>query len=200
MKILVPLFIILFVDLVIPTLLSFKYPNYSHLHHTVSTLSTKTSPVRSYAATALILSGVAFFVYSYLLTGCFEARSWSHNLYIAGLIAFGVGSIVAGIFPEDPIGVAETLNGKLHGIASGGGFLLLILSLLWAVFIHELSGYVFYHLLLFGFSIISFGLFLGSVNYESGWLSYTGLYQRVNLTILYLALIFHASIIINKNI
>jgi hypothetical protein len=200
MKILIiPLIVILLVDLVFPSLLSFKYPNYSHLHHTISTLSTETSPVRLFAAAALIVSGITFLVYCYLLSGYFEARSWSHNLYLSGLIAFGIGSIIAGIFPEDPRGAAETLNGKLHGIASGIGFLLLMFSLLWAVFIHELSGYALYHLLFFGFSVTSFGLFLGSINHENGWLSYTGLYQRANITILYLALIFHASILIKSD-
>lgn len=196
MKILLPLTIILFVDLVFPSLLSFKYANYSHLHNTISTLSTEISPVRFYAAAALIISGVTFLVYCYLLSGYFEERSWSHNLYLAGLIVFGIGSIIAGIFPEDPRGAAETLNGKLHGIASGIGFLLLMLNLLWAVFVHELSGYTHYHLLLFGIAVFSFGLFLGSINHDNGWLSYTGLFQRINLAILYLALIFHASILI----
>ena len=199
MKILLPLTIIVFVDLVFPSLLSLKYPNYSHLHNTISTLSTEMSPVRLFAATALIISGVTFLVYSYLLSGYFETRSWSHNLYLAGLIIFGIGSIVAGVFPEDPKGAVETVNGKLHGIASGIGFLFLLLSLLSAVFIHELTGYTLYHLLLLGIAVLSFGLFLSSINYGNGWLSYTGLYQRINLAILYLALIIHALILIERD-
>jgi len=30
---------------------------------------------------------------------------------------------LAGIFPEDPEGITETISGKIHGIASGLGFL-----------------------------------------------------------------------------
>lgn len=199
MKILLPLAIILFFDLVFPSLLSLKYPNYSHLHNTISTLSTQASPVRFFAAAALIIIGVTFLVYCYLLSGYFEARLWPHKLYLAGLIIFGIGSVIAAIFPEDPIGAVETVNGKLHGIVSGIGFLFLMLSLLWAIFIHELSGYTLYHLVFFGIAVFSFGLFLSSTNYNDGWLSYTGLHQRINLTILYLGLIFHALILIQRN-
>lgn len=199
MKILLPLAIILFFDLVFPSLLSRKYPNYSHLHNTISTLSTQDSPVRIFAAAALIIVGVTFLVYCYLLRGYFEVRLWPHNLYLAGLIIFGISSVIAGIFPEDPIGAVETVNGKLHGIGSGIGFVFLMLSLLWAVFIPELSGYTLYHLLFLGIAVFSFGLFLNSTHYNYGWLSYTGLHQRINLITLYLGLIFHALIVIQRN-
>lgn len=198
MKILLPLLIILFVDLIFPTLLSVKYPNYSLLHDTISTLSIKASPVRVFALMALFVNGVTVLIYSYWVSDYFETYSWSQNLYLIGLTVFGVASIIAGIFPEDPIGATETFNGKLHGIASGIGFLLLILNLIWAIFIPELSGYTNCHWFLFVIAVFSFGLFLVSVNYERGWMSYTGLFQRINLTILYCALIFHALILIEK--
>ena len=111
------------------------------------------------------------------------------NLYISGIIAFGIGCILAGIFPEDPKGFKESASGKIHGIASGIGFVFLILNPLWATFINAFEKYRALNIFLFGAGIITFALFMLSEKRETGLLKYTGLFQRLNLIVLYGCLI-----------
>ena len=108
---------------------------------------------------------------------------------IIGIIAFGIGCIFAGIYPEDPKGVEETVSGKIHGIASGLGFILLILNPLWATFIADFNRYRVLNIILFGAGLITFVLFIVSENRNTGLLKYTGFFQRLNLIILYGCLI-----------
>jgi len=120
-----------------------------------------------------------------------NSKTWANNWYTIGIILFGIGCIFAGIFPEDIQGSSESINGKIHGIASGLGFLFLILNPLWALWIRELQNFKIINILLFIFGLITFVLFLVSENKTKGILKYTGLFQRINLIILYGALIFN---------
>lgn len=92
---------------------------------------------------------------------------------------------MAGIFPEDPKGIGETISGKIHGITSGIGFILLILNPLWAIWIAEFKDLRYMNITLFILAILTFILFMISENINSGIFQYTGLFQRLNLIILY---------------
>jgi len=92
---------------------------------------------------------------------------------------------LAGIFPEDPKGISETISGKIHGIASGIGFIFLILNPLWAIWIAEFKNLRSVNITLFILAILTFILFVTSENINNGILQYTGLFQRLNLIILY---------------
>ena len=98
---------------------------------------------------------------------------------------------MAGIFPEDPKGISETISGKIHGIASGIGFIFLILNPLWAIWIAEFRDLRYVNMMLFVLAVLTFILFMISENIDSDILRYTGLFQRLNLTILYGHLIFN---------
>ena len=178
-------------DLLIPKIIGTKYPGYNHFIHTISTLGTNNSPVQKYQCINLIMVGVLFLVFSLGQHFMFDQKNWAHNWYTAGIIIFAIGCIFAGIFPEDIQGVAETSSGKIHGIASGIGFLFLILNPLWAVWIKEFSKFQTLNIILFVFGLITFLFFLLSENKTAGFFRFTGLFQRLNLIALYGALIFN---------
>ena len=128
----------------------------------------------------------------------FENLEWSQNLYVFGIIAFGIGCILAGIFSEDPKGFEESVSGKIHGIASGVGFIFLICNPLWATFIDAFSKYKAWNIFLFGAGIVTFSVFIISENIETGLLRYTGLFQRLNLIVLYACLILNFTAMTTK--
>lgn len=176
-------------DLITPVFLGFKYPNYNHLFDTISTLGTRESPVQKQGGWSLIISGFLFTIFAIGQYGLFNNLCWSHNLYILGIVAFGIGSIIAGIYPEDSRGSKESTSGKIHGIASGLGFLFLIFNPLWAISIPEFNTSVTVNIIIFILGIVSFGIFLAFGKEGKGILKYTGLFQRINLIILYGGLI-----------
>ena len=172
-------------DLLIPVILGLKYPGYSHFRDTISTLGTKESPVKKQESLNIILVGILFIAFAFGQRFAFKIIEWSHNFYVYGIFAFGIGCILAGIFPEDPKGVKESVSGRIHGIASGIGFTLLILNPLWAAFIDVFAKYRGLNIFLFGVGIATFAIFILSKNREAGLLKYSGLFQRLNLIVLY---------------
>jgi hypothetical protein len=172
-------------DLFVPIIISVKYPGYNHLVDTISTLGTNESPVQKFQCVNLIAVGILFIVFSVGQGLAFTQIIWSHRLFILGIVLFGIGTILAGIFPEDSKDIAETVSGKIHGIASGLGFIFLILNPLWAIWIAEFKNLRQVNITLFILAILTFGLFMASENINNGILRYTGLFQRLNLVILY---------------
>ena len=172
-------------DLLIPVIIGIKYPGYNHLIDTISTLGTDKIPVQKFQCINLIAVGILFIIFSFGQGLSFTQIKWYHTLFIIGIILFGVGTILAGIFPEDPKGIGETISGKIHGIASGIGFIFLILNPLWAIWIAEFKDLRYVNITLFVLAILTFILFMISENINSGILKYTGLFQRLNLIILY---------------
>ncbi|MBA7557424.1 hypothetical protein ES705_50179 [subsurface metagenome] len=172
-------------DLLIPVIIGIEYPGYNHLIDTISTLGTDKSPVQKFQCINLIAVGILFIIFSIGQGLSFTQIKCCHTLFIIGIVLFGVGTILAGIFPEDPKDIAETISGKIHGIASGIGFIFLILNPLWAIWIAEFKDLRHVNITLFILAILTFILFMISENINSGILKYTGLFQRLNLIILY---------------
>lgn len=172
-------------DLFVPIIIGIKYPGYNHLIDTISALGTNKSPVQKFQCMNLIAVGILFIIFSVGQGLAFTQIKWCHRLFILGIVLFGIGTILAGIFPEDPKGIAETVSGKIHGIASGIGFIFLILNPLWAIWIVELKDLRQVNVTLFILAILTFILFVISENIDNGILKYTGLFQRLNLVILY---------------
>ena len=172
-------------DLFVPIIIGSEYPGYNHLIDTISTLGTNKSPVQKFQCMNLIAVGILFIIFSIGQGLVFTQIKWCHRLFILGIVLFGVGTILAGIFPEDPKGIAETASGKIHGIASGIGFIFLIFNPLWAIWIVEFKDLKYVNITLFILAILTFILFVTSENIDSGILQYTGLFQRLNLIILY---------------
>jgi hypothetical protein len=176
-------------DLLIPLFLGFKYPNYNHFYDTISTLGTNISPVKKWEGLNLILVGILFIVFAFGQRFEFSNNGLIYDLYLMGIVVFGIGCILAGIFPEDPKGIDETLSGKIHGISSGFGFIFLILCPFWAIFIEEYTSNKILNIVLLILSLLAFILFLISEKSENGIFKYTGLFQRLNLIFLYSCLI-----------
>lgn len=172
-------------DLFIPLVLGHSYPGYNHLVDTISTLGMPGSPVQIYGCMTLIGVGILLTFFTYGQARLFHHMTWPHILFLLGIALFGIGTVLAGIFPETPQGMPETASGKIHGIASGIGFLFLILNPLWALWIQEFSRLRFVNGVLFPLAIVSFVLFLVSEHGTTGILHYTGLFQRLNLLLLY---------------
>ena len=172
-------------DLFVPMIIGIKCPGYNHLIDTISTLGTNKSPVQKLQCINLIAVGILFIIFSMGQDLSFVQINWYHRLFILGIVLFGTGTILAGIFPEDPKGVTETVSGKIHGIASGIGFIFLILNPLWAIWITEFKDLRQVNMMLFVLAVLTFILFMISENISSGILKYTGLFQRLNLIILY---------------
>lgn len=172
-------------DLFIPIIIGVEYPGYNHLIDTISTPGTNKSSVQKFQCMNLIAVGILFIIFSVGQGLAFTQIKWCHRLFILGIVLFGVGTILAGIFPEDPKGIAETISGKIHGIASGVGFIFLILNPLWAIWIAEFKDLRYVNMTLFVLAVLTFIFFMVSENIDSGILQYTGLFQRLNLIILY---------------
>jgi hypothetical membrane protein len=178
-------------DLIVPIAIATKYEGYSHFRDTISSLGTKISPVQKYQNLNLIIVGLLFVTFSAGQALSFHSLGIFHVLYILGILLFGVGTVMAGIFPEDPLESEETASGKIHGISSGIGFILLILNPSWAVWIEEFETLTTFNKLIFPLAVISFILFISSGKKKVGIFKHTGLFQRINLTVLYSHLIFN---------
>lgn len=173
-------------DFVIPWILGRRYPGYSHLRDTISTLGTTGSPVKRQLSIWLIVLGVCFLGFAVGQALQFRVFTWRHWSYLLGIVAFGLGAgIVAGLFPEDAAGTEETATGKVHGIGSGLGFILLLLVPLWARGMIEFAAVRGWNTLGFLAGFISFTLFMVSGK-SSGFLKeWTGLWQRLYLAVMY---------------
>jgi len=176
-------------DVGLPILIGRRYPGYNHLVDTISTLGTQNSPVKKLEQLNLMVIGLLFVIFSILQHFLFTDKTTLVNLYSIGIGLFGAGSVLAGIFPEDEKNTQETASGKIHGIASGIGFMFLGLNPLWAVWIKEFKTLSLVNLLLFIVATTAFILFMISEKKEKGLLKYTGLFQRINLVALYGSLI-----------
>lgn len=180
-------------DFVVPSILARSYPGYSHLRDTISTLGTNESPVKGQVRGWLIVLGLCFLVFAAGQAGQFNLFTWRHWLYLVGIISFGIGAgIVAGLFPEDTAGMPETSSGKVHGIGSGFGSILLLLAPLWARGMTEFAEVRAWNTLGFVIALVAFFLFLISGKSGEASLGLTGLWQRIYLAVLYGVLLLNA--------
>lgn len=184
-------------DLLLPLVFGFGYRGYNHLKDTISELGTAKSPVRVYECLNLMLVGILFLVYAAGIHTIFETKEWHDSMYTVGILIFGAGCILAGIFPEDTRGSSETVSGKIHGIASGIGFLFLMLNPLWAVWMKGAEGIRTYNVLLFAGAVLTFSMFIMSEKRDTGLLRFTGLFQRLNLIVLYGCLVMNHVVMVN---
>ncbi len=177
-------------DLAAPILLGSYYPGYSHLFDTISSLGTEVSPVKTFAGWSLIVTGGLFVIFSFGQRSLFMKMGNNERLYFWGILLFGAGTIFAGVFPEDPKGTEiESVNAKIHGIASFVGFVGLILCPLWAIRIKQISTPFWANRIFLWSGFLSFVLFLFSGEATMIDIPQTGLIQRINLVLLYSGLI-----------
>ena len=177
-------------DFVVPLILGRKYPNHNILYDVISELGTKGSPVRKQISAWLIILGILFVCFGIGQGLQFRNQTWAHCIYLWGIVVFGIGAgVIAGIFPEDTKGAEETVSGKIHGIFSGLGFMFLIMNPLWALWIDELNELEGFNTIFFVLGVITFGLFAASENKGAGILEMSGLWQRLNMLVIYSAIL-----------
>lgn len=178
----------LFSDLGVPLILGGYYPGYSQILHTVSELGSDASPVQIWESLALAAEGVVLIALALSLAFLGWTSHWAWRCFLASIIIFGVGSVIAGIFPEDSAGAAETVNGKVHGIASGIGFLFYIAMPAFALaFLRDrYSRLILAVLLVIG--LATFWLFISAMGSQTPPWSFTGLWQRLCLANGYLVI------------
>jgi len=177
-------------DFIVPLILGRKYPNHNALYDVISELCTKGSPVRKQVSAWLITLGILFICFGIGQGLQFQNKTWAHLIYVWAIVVFGIGAgVIAGIFPEDTKGAEETISGKIHGIFSGLGFMFLIMNPLWALWIDELNGLEGLNTLLFILGVITFGLFAASEKKDAGILGMSGLWQRLNMLVVYSAIL-----------
>ncbi len=183
-------FVAMIGDFVVPLILGIKYPNHNALYDVISELGTQGSPVTKQISAWLIIEGILFICFGIGQGLQFRNQTWAHWIYLWGILVFGIGAgVIAGIFPEDTKGAEETITGKIHGIFSGLGFMFLIMNSLWALWIDELNGLEGLNTILFILGVITFGLFVASEKKEAGILGMSGLWQRLNMLVVYSAIL-----------
>ena len=175
-------------DLLIPWILSHYYYGYNTMLEPISALGAGNSPVAHWAMINLLVVGSLFLIYS--------AAEWIHifpgnnyhRWYLLSIFIYGLTCIVAGIYPEDMKNAAETTSGKIHGIVSGIGFILLTVHPLIVKQAYSNRWKKYFNVLIFLIATHAFVFFLISKFETEGWMKYTGFYQRVNLLVLYIGL------------
>ena len=180
---------ILLGDLLFPYILANFYPGYNHLKDVMSSLGSKESPVAKWYNLWLIIWGIVFIISSVKIMISYYPISKSSAI-TGGILIFicGLGGIISGIFPISSEKEIETISGKIHGIASGLGFLALAFFPLISMKVYNLSNVSFLSiisLIIFILGIILFILFLLSKNI----IGYSGLWQRLHLLSYYILLI-----------
>jgi len=177
-------------DFVVPHMLGRKYPHYNNLYDAISELGTKGSPARKQLSVWLIILSVFFICFGIGQGLQFRNQTWAHWIYLWGIVIFGIGAgVIAGIFPEDTRGAKETISGKIHRIFSGLGFIFLIMNPLWALWIDELNGLESLNTILFIVGMTTFGLFAASEKKETGIFGMSGLWQWLNMLVVYRAIL-----------
>ena len=171
-------------EMLVPIILAWRIPGYSHTENVISELGTGTgtSPVNTLMNTWLILFGI-------ILTKnrIFLLELGLPQFSVLLVCFYGVTCIIDGVFPIDIV-EEESLSSKIHGIFGGLGFLALtgVPFSIWYLCeeFRQLS---------VAFSLASLFLlilFIGSKN-RTGVLGLSGLWQRGYLLVnyLYLALL-----------
>jgi len=171
-------------DMAVPFALGPSYPDYSHLHDTLSTLGSPNSPVAALTGAWLVLFGVVLTALS-IVEWRLAAPGRRAAAYCLGLLAFAVGAgIVAGLFPEDALGTAETVSGKVHGVGAGLGSIGLLVGLVFgAGLLRGQARILAYALALLAW--VSFAVFLSTK--APG--AYAGLWQKMYLGSAYAAVL-----------
>jgi hypothetical membrane protein len=166
-------------EMLVPILLAWRIPGYSHTKNVISELGIGTSPVNILMNTWLILFGIILTKSRILLLDL------GLPLFSVLLVYFyGVTCIIDGVFPLD-MAEEESLSSRIHGVFGGLGFLALtgVPFSIWYLCeeFRQLS---------IVFSLASLSLlilFIGSKN-RTGVFGLSGLLQRGYLLVNYLYL------------
>ena len=184
--------ITLFTDNLLPLVLAYFYPKYSHKEMALSVLGSRQSPVKWIYNVWCILSGIVFCIAPYTL--------YQEN--IAGLtiaiwillMIYGIGcEIISGFCPLNENRNDEDTITKIHGVASAIGFMtLLVVPLLLAILQFQISavpvGLLSLVCFIAAFLFFCFFIMGEKEKFAKTVLRYGGLWQRLVLVFCYVPL------------
>lgn len=183
-------------DFVVAYVLAAFYPGYSHMKQVMSVLGNPNSPVSLLYSGWLVTLGILLCISSLNFYSTYAGTSRGYAMTGAILIVvFGVGAgILSGIFRVDDGDVVESMAAKIHGIAAGIGFMLLMFVPLIVGMLSFKQGFGllgWISMASFILSIVFFALFIMSdkESFEGTVIGLAGLWQRLSLASMYTALL-----------
>lgn len=188
--------IALIVDIIIPFLLALPYSSYNHKTMVMSVLGSKASPLRHLYNAWTIISGCIFILFGYVIYKFYGNSHKGLCIAIWVLLAlYGLGcEIISGFFPVNENTNEQNFSSIIHGIGSVIGFMaLLFVPLLLGITQIKIKDNLFgiISVISFVFCIIFFAFFImgDKPTFQNTALSFTGLWQRVSMYMMYLPLI-----------
>ena len=190
-------------DLLVSTILSLFYKEYSIATMSISALGNPKSPVRLPFNIWMFLEGILFLLSLPVLYNRYHLISgWITIVLIAFIAVFGVGScIFTAFFSVNETKDIVTISSKIHGAGSALGFIVFLFVPLLLAMLSFIDGEIIIgviSIICFIISLVFFVLFVMSDKQEfaNTVISNEGLWQRLNLIFMYLPL----AIISVKNI
>jgi hypothetical membrane protein len=185
--------ITLITDNLLPLVLAFFYPNYSHKEMALSVLGSRQSPVKWIYNLWCILSGIVFCIAPYVL---YKENGGGLAVAIWILLAiYGTGcEIISGFCPLNENKHDEDLITRIHGGASAIGFMtLLVAPLLLAIMQFRATNIIMGIISLVSF-IMAFVFFCFFImgekeKFANTVLRFGGLWQRLVLMCCYIPLL-----------
>lgn len=188
--------IVLVLDIVLPFLLAIPYKGYSHKATVMSVIGAKESPLHFLYNAWTIISGCVFILFGYVVYKYYRNAHKGLCIAIWVLLSlYGLGcEIISGLFPVTENVNEKTLSSVIHGIGSVIGFmtLLVVPLLLGVVQLKSKENAVgIISVIAFILSILFFTFFVMSdkPTFRNSFLSFTGLWQRISMYMMYLPLI-----------
>ena len=182
-------------DLLVSTILSLFYKEYSIATMSISALGNPKSPVRLPFNIWMFLEGILFLLSLPVLYNRYHLISgWITIVLIAFIAVFGVGScIFTAFFSVNETKDIVTISSKIHGAGSALGFIVFLFVPLLLAMLSFIDGEIIIgviSIICFIISLVFFVLFVMSDKQEfaNTVISNEGLWQRLNLFFMYLPL------------
>ena len=182
-------------DLLVSTILSLFYKEYSIATMSISALGNPKSPVRLPFNFWMFLEGILFLLSLPVLYNRYHLISgWITIVLIAFIAVFGVGScIFTAFFSVNETKDIVTISSKIHGAGSALGFIVFLFVPLLLAMLSFIDGEIIIgviSIICFIISLVFFVLFVMSDKQEfaNTVISNEGLWQRLNLIFMYLPL------------
>ena len=182
-------------DFLTTFILGSKYPGYSQLFNTMSSLGASESPVSFIVSLWWIILGVLIVFFAFGFRAAFLPGNKYVNVAFWLLIIYGLGEgIASGLFKADMVHDSMTVSYIIHDILGGAGVVAILVLPLVVQKIDKFSNNTGFRKLsctifMFGmlFQILFTFRFFGAGNAFPG--KYTGLWQRLFLLVYYIYII-----------
>ncbi len=189
-------------DIVMTYLLGLLYHGYNSLSQPMSDLGDGNSPVARLASNWWIILGLLFVVFGYGFYRAFSHQGKMARRAAWMIAVYGLGEgLGSGLVPGTPGNNFLTLNSIAHNMVSGFGVIAVMLLPFTIMKLYDarhspyLYWYSWFTTILGTFFFVLFAI---SVFYQHGWLSYTGLWQRLWVLMYYFFLMCLAVLMLRR--